>query len=70
MLVPAMAFTRQGHRLGKGGGYYDQFLHNLSITPNQQFPFMIGLAFKEQILAELPMDSHDFQVDQVITLEK
>lgn len=66
MIVPAMAFTKEGFRLGKGGGYYDSFLFNLNQS-NQQFPYLIGLAFKEQMLTELPIDSHDFKVNEVIT---
>lgn len=64
--MPALAFTNQGHRLGKGGGYYDQFLHNLKESSDQQFPYLIGLAFREQIQPSLPTDDHDFKVNEVI----
>jgi len=61
-IVPGLAFDQQGHRLGRGGGYYDKFLTRLSAgTPH------IGLAFDFQVLADLPTFSHDVSVTKVIS---
>jgi 5-formyltetrahydrofolate cyclo-ligase len=68
MIMPAMAFTLDGQRLGKGGGYYDTFLNKMS-SSDLHFPMLIGVAFREQILEELPVDDHDFHIDQVITAD-
>ena len=64
ILVPGMAFTTKGHRLGRGKGYYDTYLSKalkkgLNTTT-------IALAFTEQILAELPTDEHDILINKVI----
>lgn len=52
-------------------GYYDRFLKRLFATPDisRDAVTLVGLAFHEQMVAddELPMDDHDFLLDQVIT---
>ncbi|WP_428390122.1 5-formyltetrahydrofolate cyclo-ligase [Mucisphaera sp.] len=60
-LVPGLAFTPQGHRLGRGGGFYDRFL--------QQHPdtLPIGLAFQTQVTDTLPEETHDHPVRILIT---
>ncbi len=62
VVVPGVAFTRYGYRLGYGGGYYDRFLA-------QEAPgaVAIGLAFEVQMAECLPVESHDRPVDMVIT---
>lgn len=65
MIVPGLAFTKRGHRLGGGKGYYDVYVQNCSHDPHGR-PYTIGLAFKEQILHSIPTDVHDFMVDEVI----
>jgi len=62
VLVPALAFDREGRRLGRGGGYYDRFLASLPVrTP------CIGLAFDFQVLKNLPFLYHDISVTKVIS---
>lgn len=63
MLCPGLAFTVQGHRLGKGKGYYDRYLarHN---TPR---PCCIGITFATYLLDHIPCDPHDVIMDMVIT---
>lgn len=61
-LVPARALTKDGCRLGRGGGYYDRFLEK-----NKAGLFSIGLAFSIQIFDELPVELHDIRLDMVIT---
>lgn len=59
-LVPGLAFTRAGWRLGYGGGYFDRFLDTFSGVP-------IGLAYDVQIMGHIPAESHDQPVDYVVT---
>jgi 5-formyltetrahydrofolate cyclo-ligase len=62
ILVPALAFDRQGYRLGFGGGYYDRFLPTLIHAP-----LLIGLAYRFQVLDRLPFDPWDCPVHLVVT---
>ncbi|MFM8571855.1 MAG: 5-formyltetrahydrofolate cyclo-ligase [Pirellula sp.] len=62
IMVPGVAFDRQGGRTGHGKGYYDKLLeHAKSETP------LIALAFECQLFDEIPMDSHDIYMDKVVT---
>jgi len=61
VVIPAVAFDRQGHRLGYGGGYYDRFL------PGAPRAERIGVAFACQIVAEIPADPHDVTMDRIVT---
>lgn len=53
-LVPGLAFTRQGGRLGYGGGWYDRFLSAASPTASK-----LGIAYPFQLVDELPLEAHD-----------
>lgn len=61
ILVPALAFTKQGQRLGRGGGYYDRFL--------QKYPelYKIGICYDSMLVQNLPCEIHDCYVDILIT---
>lgn len=61
IIVPGVAFDSQGHRLGRGKGYYDEFL---SHYPEVQ---KIGLCFDFQLIDRVPIDAHDKCMDAVIT---
>ncbi|MCM8796336.1 MAG: 5-formyltetrahydrofolate cyclo-ligase [Candidatus Omnitrophica bacterium] len=61
VIVPGLAFTKRGQRLGRGRGYYDRFLAMLSNKTRT-----IGLAFDFQILPYLPTAKTDVNVDKVI----
>jgi 5-formyltetrahydrofolate cyclo-ligase len=61
VVVPALAFTQKGERLGRGKGYYDRFLAKLSRKTAK-----IGLAFDFQILPHLPTTKTDVSVDRVL----
>ena len=63
-LIPGMAFDAQGHRLGRGKGYYDRFLSQSSIF-NFQFK-AIGVCFDFQKVTEVPVGPHDVSVNLVI----
>ena len=64
-----MAFTRNGGRMGYGGGYYDRYLNTHSKIYPQKKVSLVALAFQEQIVPEssLPLDEHDVKLDKVIT---
>lgn len=63
VIVPGLAFDKQRNRLGRGAGFYDRFLRN--ITPLTK---KVGLAFKFQILENLPTNlSHDQKVDTIVS---
>ncbi len=60
VLVPGLAFTHAGYRLGYGRGYYDLLLTECAGTA-------IGLAFDAQLLDVLPTEAHDRPVDLIVT---
>lgn len=62
ILVPGLAFTRAGQRLGRGGGYYDRLLAALPASTVR-----LGVCFEMQIVEELPSEPHDQKVDAVVT---
>ncbi|NLV84069.1 MAG: 5-formyltetrahydrofolate cyclo-ligase [Spirochaetales bacterium] len=64
ILVPALAFTRSGERLGKGKGYYDRFLSECT-----ERCIKLGVAFETQIVPALPVHPHDTKVDAIVTEE-
>ena len=59
-LVPGIAFDRQGNRIGYGGGYYDVLLKRIDGRA-------VALAYGFQVLEELPRESHDVQVEDIVT---
>ena len=61
IVVPGMAFDRRGHRLGRGKGYYDRFLIKYPEVKT------IGICFSFQMLDEVPAESHDQVIDEIIT---
>lgn len=63
MIVPARAFTPQGDRLGRGGGFYDKYM---SFEDFRAVKY--GVAFSCQIFDTLPVDPHDIPVDEVFTV--
>lgn len=62
IVVPGVAFTRDGCRLGRGGGFYDRFLGRSDLHAAT-----IGICFDVQIVSSLPTEEHDRRVDMVIT---
>ncbi|PFA62387.1 5-formyltetrahydrofolate cyclo-ligase [Bacillus sp. AFS015802] len=60
MIVPGLAYTIRGYRLGFGGGYYDRLLSAFSGT-------VLSLAFEEQIVDSLPIESFDMRVSTILT---
>jgi len=62
VIVPGLAFDNDRFRLGHGAGIYDRFLKKLSAQS-----LRIGLAFSFQIVERLPHESHDENLNWVIT---
>jgi 5-formyltetrahydrofolate cyclo-ligase len=62
VVVPGVAFTVDGRRLGQGGGWYDRFLADR--RPDCQ---VIGVAFDEQVVDDVPMEPHDVRLRAVVT---
>jgi len=60
VVTPGVAFDRQGHRLGLGGGYYDRFLNNIRAPK-------VGLIYDCLLVEEIPLEQHDALVDVVVT---
>jgi 5-formyltetrahydrofolate cyclo-ligase len=61
VIVPGAAFSENGCRIGYGGGFYDRFLQNRSITS-------YALAFDFQLVDEVPFDPEfDMKVDYIVT---
>jgi 5-formyltetrahydrofolate cyclo-ligase len=62
LLIPGLAFTRAGGRLGRGGGYYDRFLSRVHSRAVK-----IGVCFHAQLVSALPLEIHDHDVGRVVT---
>ena len=60
-VIPGMAFDAEGHRLGRGRGYYDRFLSRVP------FIYKIGLCFGFQLVEEVPTDENDIRMDLIIS---
>ena len=60
-LVPGLAFTADGKRLGYGGGWYDRLLADAAPTARK-----LGVAFPFQIVPDLPSTATDIRLDGVI----
>jgi 5-formyltetrahydrofolate cyclo-ligase len=61
-IIPGLAFDEKGGRIGTGRGYYDRLIPKLAITTRK-----VALTFEEQIVTQIPMESHDKHVDIIIT---
>lgn len=64
MIVPLLAFDRQGYRLGYGGGFYDRTLAALRASGPCR---AIGLAFAGQEVAAVPRNATDLALDLIVT---
>ena len=62
IVVPGVAFDRNGNRIGRGRGYYDRFLcKHLNVK-------RIGICFDFQLVAEVPTEPNDIRMDEIISL--
>ena len=62
VIVPALAVSRDGVRLGRGGGYYDRALGHA-----RPEAVVVALVFDDELLDEVPAEPHDRRVDAVLT---
>ena len=79
-IIPGMSFDDQGHRLGRGKGYYDRFLEKIqsqieelskesnkeSYKKSNKELYKIGVCFGFQKEKSIPSESHDIVMDEVI----
>ena len=61
-VVPGLAFTPDGDRLGYGGGYYDRYLAGKEAKPT-----LIGLAYEDLVVRALPAEPWDVRMDWIVT---
>ncbi len=62
VLVPGLLFSKDGYRVGYGGGYYDRYLARLS----PEVP-RVGICFEEQVVDTVPRGAYDEILDAVVT---
>jgi 5-formyltetrahydrofolate cyclo-ligase len=60
VIVPGLAFTVDGDRLGYGQGYYDRFLPTVCARS-------VGVCFTDQLVDVMPLTEHDVRVDVVVS---
>ncbi len=60
IVVPGLAFDRKGHRLGRGGGFYDRYLAGYQGRT-------VALCRTNHLLFEVPVEAHDRSVDAILT---
>ena len=65
VVVPALAATPEGLRLGQGGGYYDTLLANCP-RQSEGGPLRVALVWRWEVVSDLPVATHDETVDVVI----
>lgn len=65
ILMPGLAFDREGRRLGYGGGFYDRFLTQMDRTVSKIAP-----AYNFQVLGKVPADPWDARIDGIVTNEE
>ena len=67
ILLPGVAFARDGSRLGYGGGFYDKLLERIDPASGDHHPVLAAAAFSMQLVAEIPQEATDRKVDWLIT---
>ncbi len=65
VVAPALGFDREGHRLGRGGSYYDRLFSNKQLRASR-----CGFAFNEQVVDSIPITECDEPVDILVTDEE
>lgn len=60
IVVPGVAFTREGARIGRGKGFYDKYMSQTDFSAHK-----VGVCYTHQIVDTLPVETHDIKVDTV-----
>ena len=61
IVVPGVAFTREGARLGRGKGFYDKYLSRKGFRAHT-----IGVCYPCQVVDTIPSEEHDKMLDEVV----
>ena len=61
VLVPGVAFSPNGYRLGRGKGFYDKFLSKHPL-------YTVGVCFREQFYLDIPFEPHDVPMNKVLVI--
>lgn len=61
VLLPGLAFSQKGARLGRGAGHYDRFL----AQPELARAIKIGVCWSMQVVRDIPSDTHDIRMDWI-----
>ncbi|MBO5864919.1 MAG: 5-formyltetrahydrofolate cyclo-ligase [Bacteroidaceae bacterium] len=61
VVVPGVAFTAGGARMGRGKGFYDRYLSQSGFTA-----LKIGVCYREQLVPEILTEKHDVEMDIVV----
>ena len=67
ILLPGVAFGRDGSRLGYGGGFYDKLLVRIAPDSGNRHPALVAAAFSMQLVKEVPQEATDRKVAWLIT---
>lgn len=67
ILLPGVAFSRDGARLGYGGGFYDKLLARISANKRARPPALVAAAFSMQLVNEIPQEATDRNVEWLLT---
>lgn len=63
VICPGLGFTKEGDRIGRGGGFYDRFL---ATVPRAK---RLGVCLPEQLLSHIPTREHDIKMTHMLTTE-
>jgi 5-formyltetrahydrofolate cyclo-ligase len=69
VVVPGLAFSPRGGRLGHGAGYYDRYLSELKLKALEHdcTLTLVGFCFDCQVIRRLPLEEHDVPMDWLLT---
>lgn len=69
IVVPALAVSPDGIRMGRGGGSYDRVLTRIEASPRAARPRVAALLYPGELDVDLPVEPHDRPVDMVVAGE-
>ncbi|HJK86724.1 MAG TPA: 5-formyltetrahydrofolate cyclo-ligase [Candidatus Megaira endosymbiont of Nemacystus decipiens] len=66
IIIPGLAFSLEGYRLGFGKGYYDRYL---SLIEKKFSVYKIGVCYNDYLQEKIPCEPHDIKMNYIITNE-